>query len=67
MIVIDPKRRWAADPAEQSVVRRNGFYVAVSRARHGLSVIAEPACRWADGPTLAPLIECVGDPATADR
>jgi len=40
-IVIDPRRVWRRSLDQISTVRRNGMYVAASRARQGLSIIVD--------------------------
>jgi superfamily I DNA/RNA helicase len=61
VVVIDPKGFWLAEPTALSETRKNALYVAVSRAKQGLSLILKDDAAVLDSETFKKLTDIVND------
>lgn len=59
VIVIDPERIWRKSISEIGELRRNGLYVAASRAKQALSLVVHPECELLRSEHLSNLYELV--------
>jgi len=57
VVVIDPDGTWRSPIEQISVLRRNGMYVAASRAKQGLSLVVHPDSELLKSDALADLYE----------